>query len=46
MSTRISVAVIQHPHVFLNLQASVRLAMQLVSDVAIKGAKLIVFPES
>ena len=46
MSTWIKIAVIQHPPVFLNLQASVRLATQLVADAASKGAKLVVFPES
>jgi nitrilase len=46
MSTRVIIAVIQNPPVFLNLQASVRLATQLVAQAAIKGAKLVVFPES
>jgi nitrilase len=46
VSTRITIAVIQHPPVFLNLQASVRLASELVADAATKGAKLVVFPES
>lgn len=46
MSTRIKIAVIQHPPVFLNLQASIRLAGELVAEAAIKGAKLVVFPES
>lgn len=46
MSARINIALIQHPPVFLNLPASVRLATQLVSDAASKGAQLVVFPES
>jgi nitrilase len=46
MSTQIKIAVIQHPPVFLNLPASVRLAGELVADAATKGAKLVVFPES
>ena len=46
MLARIRIAVIQHPPVFLNLQACVRLATQLVSDAASKGAKLVIFPES
>lgn len=46
MSTRISIAVIQHPPIFLNLQASIRLAGELVAEAATKGAKIVVFPES
>jgi predicted amidohydrolase len=46
MSTQIKIAIIQHPPVFLNLKASIRLAGELVADAATKGAKLVVFPES
>jgi Carbon-nitrogen hydrolase len=46
MSSPISISVIQHPSVFMNLQASIRLATQLVAEAAKKGAKLVVFPES
>jgi nitrilase len=46
MSAQITIAVIQHPPVFLNLPASIRLAGELVADAATKGAKLVVFPES
>jgi nitrilase len=46
MSSPINIAVIQRPPVFLNLQASIRLAGELVAEAATKGVKLVVFPES
>jgi hypothetical protein len=43
MSSIMIVAVIQHPPVFLNVQASIRLADELVAAAATKGANLINF---
>lgn len=45
-SRPLSVALIQAPPVFLNLQASVEKAVGLIADAARQGARLIVFPET
>ena len=39
-------AVIQHPPVFLNLQASLEKACALIEQAAGQGARVIVFPET
>ena len=41
-----SVAVVQHPPVFLNLDASIEKACSLVEESAESGASLVVFPET
>ena len=41
-----SVAVVQHPPVFLNLSESIVLASKYIQEAASKGSKLIVFPET
>ena len=43
---QIAIAIIQHPPVFLNLPASVSLAVTLIQDAAADGAAMIVFPEA
>lgn len=40
------VAIVQHPPVFLNLEASLQRAEALVAEAARNGAKLIAFPET
>lgn len=39
-------AVVQHPPVFLNLEASLRRAEELVAEAAASGAGLVAFPET
>lgn len=46
MSKKISVALIQHPPVFMNLGESVLKAIELVERAVSNGAELIVFPET
>ena len=46
MTADLRVAVIQHPPVFLNLDASLRRAEGLVAEAAAGGAKLVAFPET
>jgi len=41
-----NIAIIQHSPVFLNLEASLEKALQLIDEAAAKGATLIVFPET
>lgn len=45
-SSNITVAVIQQPPVFMNLNASVDRAISLAKESAQKGAELVVFPET
>ena len=43
---RAPVALVQHPPVFLNLEASLEKALGLVREAAQGGARIIVFPET
>lgn len=45
-SAPLPVAIVQHPPVFLNLEASLRRAETLVAEAAQAGAKLVAFPET
>lgn len=44
--SRVSVAIVQHPPVFLNLAASVDRAEALAREAAADGAAIVVFPEA
>lgn len=44
--TRLNLAIVQRPPVFLNLAASVDLAESLVADARQGGAQIVVFPET
>lgn len=46
MDNKLTVAVVQHAPVFLNLQESVRKACRLMKEAAGHGAQLVVFPET
>jgi nitrilase len=43
---KVTAAIIQHPPVFLNLQASLDKAVEYIKEAAKKGAKIIAFPET
>ena len=43
---RVRVAIIQHPPVFLNLEASLARASELLVGAAAEGAQIVAFPES
>jgi nitrilase len=45
-SDKISVAIVQHPPVFLNLNASVAEAVRFIREAGALGAQVIVFPET
>ncbi|MEQ9310238.1 MAG: carbon-nitrogen hydrolase family protein [Balneolaceae bacterium] len=46
MDSNYQVAVVQHPPVFLNLNASLELAQKYILEASSKNARLIVFPET
>lgn len=46
MTAKLRVAVVQHPPVFLNLEASLERAEKLVAEAAAGGAELVAFPET
>lgn len=43
---RLTIAIVQRPPIFLDLQASARLAVQIIAEAGRDGADLIVFPET
>ncbi|MBL1214710.1 MAG: carbon-nitrogen hydrolase family protein [Ignavibacteriae bacterium] len=45
-ASKITAAIIQHPPVFLNLNASIDKAVEYIEEAAKKGAELIAFPET
>jgi len=45
-SVNVDLAIIQHPPVFLNLEASIDKACSLVREAAKNGARLVAFPET
>lgn len=46
LSKKITISIVQHPPVFMNLKKSVDLAIEYVKEVTNKGAEIVVFPET
>lgn len=46
MAKKVSVSLVQHAPVYLNLKASVNLAVQYITESVSRGAEVIVFPET
>ena len=46
MKEKVTVAIVQHPPVFLNIERSLDRARSLIAEAAAEGAEVIVFPET